>query len=845
MNDMLKIKKSIEEASKVIMPLSPLKIFAAINPWEKLEDHSFHQVAQKFKTNHNIDLYPNFNLITEAIKNGEIDKNILKAKIWSYYDSYQSKVCSEHAKSFTNNLLNNLGTTSDKRLSDDEINILINEIKKEGDLYYTKRKFHFGDSYYISNAPLSKLTDKETIKWSKVFLDKYQSSWSMPGRENEFFKSWKKLATYNSFFNKNQKILIDELPDSALDSINYIIGILQIDDSDYVEYFEHHLLALPGWSGMMLWHSKKNKEYPDLLIEYLAVRIVNEYILLQSKFVEKIEMQKENSIKTVRNWFEYNILGVEKWQELSTSTKKNYIEFSSFFNDIFARKVCLESWEETYIKNLKNEILSSKDNTVNKKVKCQLAFCIDVRSEPFRRQIDKYDSFETIGVAGFFGLPIQKHTVMHDYPHSSLPVMSEPKYQIRESINENNYFKKKNFTNSVLYTFKLMKSNTFPSLLLPELSGPFLGLFTFFKSMIPKKSNKIKQKVKEKFLKLPDTTLTIDRQKSNSELPIGFSDSEKIEYTYQSLKTMGLDKDFAPLIVLCGHGSESQNNPYDASLQCGACGGASSAFNAKTLATLCNLSIVRDGLNKKGINIPKDTVFIAAEHITSLDELKWIYLPNLSEEANESLKTLQKCLPDIRNKTSLERTAELPGINKNFDENEATKRATDWSEIRPEWGLAKNASFIIGKRTLTKNANLKARTFLHDYDWKKDKNVDILNNIISGPALVTQWINLQYYASTVIPHIYGSGNKITQSITSGLGVMQGNSSDLLIGLPWQSVMKSDCSMYHSPIRLTIVIQAPTEYIYKLFEVNTKFKQKIENEWLILINITENNEWIKW
>jgi uncharacterized protein YbcC (UPF0753/DUF2309 family) len=314
------------------------------------------------------------------------------------------------------------------------------------------------------------------------------------------------------------------------------------------------------------------------------------------------------------------------------------------------------------------------------------------------------------------------------------------------------------------------------------------------------------------------------------ELPAGLTEEQKVEYAATAFELMGWEE-FARVVVFTGHASQTTNNPFGSSLDCGACAGNPGGPSARVLAAICNDDGVKAALRDRGIDIPKDTVFVAGEHNTTTDEVE-LYTEGVPESHEADIESLRETLETARRNAAAERAGDM-ATEADTGVRETQRRAADWAETRPEWGLAGNAGFVIGPRDLTHGLNLDGRSFLHSYDWTTDPEGDALTAIMTGPMVVTQWINTQYYFATVDNAVYGSGSKVTQNPVGNVGVYQGNGGDLMSGLPLQSLMSADDDPYHRPLRLSTVIHAPVERVTDVLAEHEGLAGLLDNDWLSL------------
>ncbi len=728
----------------------------------------------------------------------------------------------------------------------------------------------------IGSSVVEQVNDQMT-KWSAAFLDEGLAGWGMPGREAGFYRAWKELAGRDRSARflgiRDYARRIQALPDAPEEAIEQALRGLEIPPDRWGEYQARLCGQLPGWTGFMRWRSENpqypgQRDHPASLADYLAVRLFYEAALVEA--VCRHELGLAGTLPAIRDrlgqlgadsspaavsgrptaaWLYPLAKGLELTPEqvrgIEPEGVRTLLEWLQRFPEDRHGPVWLTAYEDSYAAQFTRRLADhqSPDVPPDLRPEAQLLFCIDARSEPFRSRLEAQGPYETFGYAGFFGVPISHQPFDSGDRLALCPVLLKPQRAVDEAERTSAATELQRYASGTRWRrlgdelLHDIKQNPAGAFALIDLLGVFFSVGLAGKTLSHRTYARVATWARGRFRSSVPTHVPVARPEAPAEPPRGFTLDEQAAFVGGGLRMIGLTDRLARLVVICGHGAESENNPYAAAYNCGACGGAHGDPNARAFAAMANDPAVRRRIAEGGLQIPDDTWFLPAKHDTTTDRVRFYDEADVPPSHRDDLDRLRQSLDEAGARQAAERLGRLPGAPRGAAPQRAAEhalgRSVDWANPRPEWGLSSNASFLIGRRARTQGLDLESRTFLHSYDPVADSDGSILEKIMTAPLIVGEWINMEYYFSSVDPWVYGSGSKVVHNVVGGVGVMLGSQSDLQGGLPLQGVA-AGAQRYHEPMRLLAIIEAPTERISRAIRKHAALQTLFHNQWVNLL-----------
>lgn len=663
-----------------------------------------------------------------------------------------------------------------------------------------------------------------------AYYDEGQAVWASPWKDQPLFQAWQSAARYDRRMELSGVAgccrFLATVPDSAEAAIAFLLNEIGMPEELWEPFLLCQAHSIPGWSAWAKYKTEQSSNDNDSsdFVSLLAIRLAYDVAVAKSVAL-RIDWKSVSSVWKIGD----RSVGGRAEQDVR-------IRFSLLrASEVAFQRQLLNSLSIDSIPN--NDEAAAQSTPL-----AQMIFCIDVRSERYRRHLESVaqpsTGVQTFGFAGFFGMPIGFQNFGEQSATPQAPALLSPSFVVQEGVRgaaakqttemHNGRSLKRRFRNS----WKNFSSSATGCFGFVETSGIAYGWKLFRKSLNqqPATTNgKFDGIAEHDRSRLSPTFENLEQQ--------GIDLSKQIDIAESALRGIGLTKNFAKLVVFCGHGSQVENNPLQAGLDCGACCGHSGEPNARFAAAVLNQPSVRTGLAERGIHVPNDTRFVAALHNTTNDRITFFETDLLTESQQQAMTELNQRTAEATRLTQIERLPQLKANNVA----DVMQRTLDWSEVRPEWGLSGNAAFIVAPRHVTQNANLDGRSFLHSYDHQTDPGFQVLEQIMTAPMVVGHWINMQYYASTLDNKHYGSGSKTIHNVVGKFGVFSGNGGDLMTGLPWQSIHNGQ-NFQHEPLRLLAVIAAPRAAVADIINRQELLQQLFTNGWLHLIVIEDGESY---
>ena len=741
-----------------------------------------------------------------------------------------------------------------------------------------------------SSDDSDRLVHEVLIQFCSVFLDQGYAQWKLPGRGNGFFQSFLSLFSTGGYLAKrwlrpvsDEVRRIQKSGQTALESVEESLLLLGVKPEEKERFIRSSLLALRGWAGM-IWQTEDRPDRVYLpsrqgtLIEFLAVRLILERhaltwlshetlgLTVPLDRIREVIRKKfpDKSVPTTMEQRAYPILQLaqlhgwtpqmiadlsdSQWQELVQSVEK----FSSFER----RRVFHQAFERRLMRHALDcfAIRASMPRVFPEKPTLQVFSCIDAREESYRRHMEEIaPEVETFSNAGFFGVAMY-YRGAGDATYTTLcPIVVKPLYWMVEDVvyaladSDRQRARARRWLGTATHSFNTGTRGSITGAVLTALLGPLFTAPLVGRILFPRLTARMHRTARGFVAPPPITRLRLEREEGTIASPnedgIGFTLTEMTNMAERALRDIGLTRNFAPLVVIQGHGSDCLNNPHESAYHCGACSGGRGGPNARAIAAMLNDSRVRRQLLARGLDVPEDTRFVGAMHNTATDAVKFYDLELLPASHMRHLHYAVDVFGRVAERNAHERCRRFETARLDFSPAEALQhvddRSEDLAQTRPEYGNSTNAICFVGRRSRIRGLYLDRRSFMMSYDASQDTETSmILARILGAVIPVCEGINMLYTLSSIDTRGFGSGTKLPHNVTSLLGVMDGAASDLRPGLPWQGVD------IHEPVRLLFIIESTPEAMLRIMNDNPIVGRICRNEWAQLAVLDPNSSRIQ-
>lgn len=642
----------------------------------------------------------------------------------------------------------------------------------------------------------------EISKWCAAYFDEGQAAWPAPWRTLGLYEAWRCSARFDGNARamgvKALAETVASLPEEPLDAIAEVLDRLEIPPDQWTDYLFRALYDVRGWAAFVRrldWEAELSGATSGRLVEFLAIRLVWGYALFRQR--------RDGAF-------------ISAWRSALAASRTAGKGGAPPPDDLAVDLVLHRAYEHALQQRLIADLAAAPAQEAGARPDLQAVFCIDVRSEVYRRALETvWPGAETLGFAGFFGMPLA-YGPEGEAAQAHCPVLLQPAFAVQGRK------ARKSCLSGLLQGAGGAWS---------ELKQAAVSCFAFVEAFGLTYGGK-----------LAISAVGDGKARRSPAAPPIHGDAldlaGRVDLAENALRGMSLVKGFARLVLLVGHGATTTNNPHAAGLDCGACGGHSGAPNARFAATLLNDPDVRQGLAGRGIAVPSDTLFVAGLHDTTTDAI-WLLDAAVAPSSHAAdIAEAQRRLDAASGLARAERAPRL-GLAPT-DADQVFARSGDWSQVRPEWGLARAAAFIAAPRAITAGRDLEGRAFLHSYDRGEDPDLQVLELILTAPMVVASWISLQYFGSTVDNAAFGAGDKTLHNVCGRVGVLEGNGGDLRVGLPLQSVHDGQ-GFVHEPVRLSVFIAADPDAISTVLARQPQVRALLDNRWLFLFALDDRGQ----